>query len=381
MQKRSESWLCSLDAFKILCSTGGYTKLADCPEVRMCANVYADLISSMTIHLMENTDQGDKRVKNELSRKLDIEPNLYMTRKTFIYNIVWTLLISGEGNQVTYPRYNDNGYLDSLIPLKPSQVEFISAGEGYQIKYGDKKFNPDEVLHFVINPDPENPWKGTGYRTTLSDVIKGLKQAAVTKRTLMESPAPSLIVKVDGLTEEFSSKEGREKLGQQYLDSSENGKPWFIPSEAFSVETVKPLTMNDLAISQNVTLDKRTVAGIFRVPPFLVGVGNYNKEEYNNFITSCIMPFAKVLEQVFTKLLTSAFWYWRFNPRSLYAYDLSEIITAGSQMVDRMAMRRNEWRDWVGMSPDDEMNELLALENYIPANKLGEQKTLIGVGE
>jgi hypothetical protein len=50
-------------------------------------------------------------------------------------------------------------------------------------------------------------------------------------------------------------------------------------------------------------------------------------------------------------------------------------------MVDRMAMRRNEWRDWLGMGPDDEMDNLLALENYIPAEMLGQQKKLIGGDE
>lgn len=378
VQKRNESWLCNLDAFTILTSSS-YTKLADCPEVKMCVNVYADLISSMTIYLMENTDLGDVRVKNELSRKMDIEPNKYMTRKTYIYNLVWTLLLTGEGNQVTYPKYDEAGLLDSLVPLKPAALKFKSEGDGYFILNGDKRLNPDEVLHFVINPDPECPWKGTGYQAALGDVLKGLKQAATTKKALMESPAPSLVVKVDGLTEEFSTSEGRQKLGEQYLSSSENGRPWFIPSEAFALEQIKPLTIADLAISENVTLDKRTVAGIFRMPPFLVGVGNYNKEEYNNFITSAVMPMAKGIEQEFTrKILYSDKLYWKFNPRSLYAYDISEIIAAGSQMVDRMAMRRNEWRDWVGMSPDPEMQDILALENFIPADKLGDQNKLNG---
>ena len=114
----------------------------------------------------------------------------------------------------------------------------------------------------------------------------------------------------------------------------------------------------------------------------MVGVGSYNKAEHNDFINTRVMPVAKTIEQEFTrKLLISPDLYWRFNPRSLYAYDLTEIITAGSAMVDRMAMRRNEWRDWIGLSPDSDMDELLALENYIPANQLGNQKKLTGGGE
>ena len=42
-EKRSAVWLCSADAFEVLVGSG-YTKLANCPEVRMCVDIYADLI-------------------------------------------------------------------------------------------------------------------------------------------------------------------------------------------------------------------------------------------------------------------------------------------------------------------------------------------------
>ncbi len=381
--KRSDAistWLCSQDAYRILAGSG-YTPLSNVPEVRMCAHIYADLISSMTLYLMQNTDKGDVRVKNALSYKLDVEPNRLMTRKTFMHNLVSVLMLPGEGNQVTYPRFTADGLLDNLDPLKPSQVSFhdTTDGRNYEVRYGAQHYTPDEVLHFTINPDPERPWVGTGFKAVLKDVVAGLRQAGATKKAILESPAPSIIVKVDGLTEEFSNTEGRKKLRAQYIDSSENGEPWFIPAEAFEVQQVKPLTLKDLALADNIELDKRTVAGIFGVPPFLVGVGAFNAAEFNHFIGSRVMPLAKSIEQELTrKLIISPSMYLRFNPRSLYSYSLTDISTIGGEMTDRMAMTRNEWRDWIGLEPRDDMEELLGLENYIPVSMLGKQKKLTG---
>lgn len=374
------TFLCSTDAWNVL-SCDGYRPLSACPEVRMCVDIYANLISSMTVYLMENTDIGDIRIKNELSRKLDIEPNPLMTRKQLIHCIVRTLLLDGDGNQFTAPVYKD-GYLESLVPLKPSAAIIQNTPNGYVVKYGEHTYNPDELLHFVINPDPEEPWKGTGYRVVLSDVVTGLRQAGKTKQALMESPAPSLVVKIDSNAEELATPKGQQILADRYLSNTRNGKPWMIPAELMDVQQVKPLTLNDLAIKSNMELDKRTVAGLFGVPPFLVGVGNYSAEEYNNFISSRIMPLAKGIEQEMTrKLLISPNWYIRFNYRSLYSYSIDQIVTAGSAMVDRMAMSRNEWRDWAGIAPRADMEELLALENYIPVDRLGDQKKLNEGGE
>lgn len=357
----------------------GYTRFYDVPEVRMCVNAYADLVSSMTIHLMRNTPEGDVRVVNELSRKIDINPNRYMNRKAFVYNIVNTMLTSGDGNCIVYPRYSPGEMLDELIPLRPSATALMERDDGYVIRYGQIEFQPDEVLHFSMNPDPEQPWRGTGFRLSLRDAVKCIKQANSTKTALMSSPAPSLVVKVDALADEFSSAEGRRNLQEKFISDSENGRPWMVPAEMIEVEQVKPLTLSDLAIKDNLELDKRVVAGVLGVPAFMVGVGTYNADEYANFVNTRIMGMAQYIQQELTaKLLYSHEMYWRFNPRSLYNYKLSELITAGQAMVDRMAMRRNEWRDWVGLPPDAEMNELLALENFIPADRLGDQKKLEG---
>lgn len=370
----------SPDAWKVLCGDG-YRPIMKCPEVQMCINVYADLISSMTLRLMRNTERGDIREKNELSRLLDINPNRYMTHMTFFQTIVRALM--ENGNQITYPAYRDGGYLTSLKPLEPMRTSIVPIGDDdYFVNYAGRVLQPDEVLHFILNPDPDQPFIGKGYQASLRDIVRSLRQANATRQALQESPAPSIIVKVDGLTEEFRSPEGRAKLGAQFIDASENGRPWFIPAEAFSVDQVKPLNMTDLAIKDSLELDKRSIAAIFGIPAFLVGVGEFRLEEYQLFVTTRLMAVARIIEQTMTKgLLWSEDLYLSFNPRSLYNYSLNDLVNVGKEMVDRMAMRRNEWRDWMGLPPDSDMDELLALENYVPADRLGDQKKLNGGGE
>jgi HK97 family phage portal protein len=341
----------------------------------MAINKVADLISSMTIHLMKNTKNGDVRVQNELSKKIDISPNQNMTRKTFIHSIVKTMIL--EGNSVVYPK-TENGLIGDLIPMKPSGTSFRENGESYFVNYNGTSYDPQSLLHFSINPDPEKPWFGLGYRAALKDVVQNLRQATATKKGFMESKwKPSVIVRVDALSDEFSGKEGRTRFLEEYIASQNAGEPWVIPSELLDIQQVKPLSLTDLAINEAVTIDKRTVAGILNVPAFVVGAGDYKKDEFNNFISTGILPIAKGIEQELTrKLLISPDLYFKFNSRALYAYDINELSSVGQNLYIRGILTGNEVRSLIGYSPMDGLDELIILENFIPIGSIGDQKKL-----
>lgn len=362
--------------------TSGYTPLTKIPEVVSCARKIAELIGSATIHLMNNTEDGDERIVNNLSRLIDIEPMPNMTRSTWMEGIVMTLLLYGNGNAVVQP-HTWQGYFQSLEPISADRVGFENLGyRDYRITIDGKAKDPKNLLHFVYNPDRTYLWKGTGITVALKDVLENLTQARKTEKAFMKSEyKPSIIVRVDAMIEEFSTPEGRQKLIDDYLKPSKEGAPWLIPAEQFDIQQVKPLTLADLAISDSVKLDKQMVAALFGVPAWVVGAGEYKKDEWNMFIQTKIMSMAKSIASEMTrKLILNPSWYLTFNVWSLMDYDLkavSDVLLAGS---DRGFVNGDEWRDRVHMNPAG-LKEYRVLENYIPWDMAGMQKKLMQGGE
>ena len=344
----------------------------------------AELIGSMTIYLMSNTDEGDVRIVNELSRMIDITPNGTMTRSQWMTAIVMNLLLYGNGNSIVVP-HTHKGILQSMEPIAASRVSFRpkpGSFREYSVEIDGVPRSPESVMHFTYNPDPRYLWKGRGVTVLLKDIANNLKQAQKTENAFMASEwKPSIIVKVDALTEEFASPEGREKLLQSYVKPQRTGEPWLIPAEQFQVEQVRPLTLADLAIKDTVELDKRTVAAVLGVPAFLLGVGEYSQVEWNNFVQTKIMAIALGIQQEMTRtLIVSPKWYLQLNFWSLMDYDLkstSDILLAGA---DRGYVCGDEWRDRMHMAPAG-LKDYKVLENYIPYEYSGKQKKLVQDGD
>ena len=363
-----------------LCCTS-YTSLDQCPEIMTACRRIAELIGSMTIHLMQNTKVGDVRIVNELSRKIDIEPMPNMTRSKWMEAIVMNMLLYGKGNSIVIPHTWD-GLIRSLEPISASRVEFMPAANSYRdykVLIDGQPKNPENLLHFVFNPDKYYLWKGRGVDISLKMLAQNLKQAAETEKGFMESKwKPSVIVKVDAMIDEFSTPEGRQKILDDYVKSAEVGQPWLIPGEQFQVEQIRPLSLADLAIVDTIELDKRTVASILGVPPFVLGVGDYNQKQWNNFIQTVIRPICVAIAQEMTKkLILNERWYLRFNTYSLLDWDVTSISQVFGVLYDRGIVTGNEVRDRLGLDPRDDLDQLLVLENYIPIDKAADQLKLM----
>ena len=243
----------------------GYTRLVDSPDVQAAVGGLADIVSNATIQLMQNTSDGDVRVRNALSRFMDISPWAHGTRKDLIAWIVWTMLTSSCGSAFLLP-HTTHGLLSELEPMPDAVAMSDDNGQSYYVMWRGQRYDSSTVLHFKRYPDPMQPWRGLGLRVSLHDLANSLRQTSATKKGFMSDKwKPSVIVKVDALSDEFADEAGRQRLIDQYLSNSSVGAPWIIPSDMMEVQQVKPLSLTDLAIRDSVELDKRAVASLVGV--------------------------------------------------------------------------------------------------------------------
>lgn len=384
-EPKTDSILLS-DWFETCTVPRGYIKLIDSPEVKSGIEKIAEIVSLMTIHLMKNTKDGDIRVKNGLSRKIDIEPNNYMNRQLFISWVVQEMIL--RGNAIVLPRIDyvssNKTYLRDLIPIVENKRAIIDDinGFGYQVNINNKLYYEDEILNFRYNPDMNKPYKGKSQEILLRDFIDNLAQANATTKDFMENKMlPNVIVKVQGMTDDMDNEEGRTEIERRFLQRSKNGQPWIVPAELMNIEQIRSVTLQDIAIDKTIKLNKESVASILGIPAFLLGVGSYNQQEYNNFIKSKISIICKAIEQELTKkLIINDDMYFKFNTASLLSYDLSEIADVFTNLYTKGIVTGNEVRDKLGMSTLQGLDELIMLENYIPSSEIGNQAKLLEKG-
>ncbi|MBR4543540.1 MAG: phage portal protein [Lachnospiraceae bacterium] len=349
--------------------------------VKICINKIAELVSNMTIYLMQNTDKGNIRIKDEVSRMLDIYPNPIMTRKTFIFNIVRDLCKTG--NAVIMPEVNKDGKITALKYWRPADYMFTNqTADSYIIEKNGQPFMPDTVCHCVLFPDETYPYMGTGFKPLVKETVATICQENATKNAFLSSKyQPPMIVSVNADIDKFQTPEGRKEILDSYISETEQGKPWVIPAGEIDVKSVAPLTLNDLAVNDGIELDLKRVAAAFGMPGFVVGIGQFDKDEYNHFISTTIMSIALAVQQELSrKLFAEPTYFCKFNARSLMHYSLEELTTFVKEMVSIGIESRNEGREEFDLSPvDDEgMDERTVLENFIPVYATGMQKKLKG---
>ena len=241
----------------------GYHRLLDCPEVGACVDRISGIVSTCTIYQMRSTRRGDVRVKDALSRFVDIDPWPGLTTGPLFKSwIVSTLLANGDGNAFVLP-HRAGGRFTALEPMPGAAASEDREHNTSRLSWRGREFGPDDVLHFRLHADPDQPWRGRGYKIPADRLASSLLQTETLKAAL-SSPKykPPLIVSVNS-DSDLSGDDAREEIRKKYLEDTDSGKPWILPAELFKVEQIKPLTLTDLAVKDTMELDKKAVAAIY----------------------------------------------------------------------------------------------------------------------
>ncbi len=358
----------------------GYLRLLDCPEIQAAIDTYASVIGSATIYLMEHRDDGDHRLHNRLARKLDITPWSEGTRQAWVSWIVSTMMGEGDGNAFVLPHFafggDEPGILLDLEPMPGAVPVALDDGRSYEVLWRGQRFDRRALLHFRLFPDPQFPWRGRGYRMTGAELADAIGGADALKASLTSPDyKPPMIVYAD-VDSDFFSDEKREELRKKYLEDTDSGKPWILPEGVMKAEQFKPLSLTDLAIKDTTELNRTAVAALYRMPPFLLGVGPFNREEYNAWIKRSVLPVCQGITQVLTLgLLDNEDWYFAMPEKRIYAYTPLELVDMGLAMSDRGFANGDEVRDFAMMDPAG-LTEFRPLENYIPWDMVALQSKL-----
>ena len=358
----------------VICPTG-YHPLSEAPEVQAAVWWIADMVASMPIQLMANNgSKGDDRIRDALAKMVDTAPWSLGLRQTLMGWVSATMLL--EGNAFVLPQ-TAGGLLQDLRPMPGAIAQLRPDGTPYEVVWKGVAFDPDELLHFPLRPDLQRPWLGQGLRVSLQQVVDSISQTNATKTAYMSSEyKPPVIIAVNS-DSDLSDKEKREEFLDRYVKRKDPSQPMVIPADLMTVSQVRPLSLTDLAVKDGLELDKKTVASVVGVPGYVVGVGAFNKDEHNAFVRTKARYLTDVIRQELTKkLLLSEDRFFRFNARSLYAYDLKDLAQIGEDAYIRGLMTRNEARHWMDLPPVPGGDELVILENFIPADKTGDQKKL-----
>ena len=357
----------------------GYSRLIDAPEVSDCINRIAAILSLATIYLRRNTDQGDVRITDSLSRMVDINPMPGVgTRALLIDWIVSTMLGDGDGNAFVCPRV-EGGEVVALDPMPGAAA--VPMGKSYVVNWDGHPYDPTEVLHFRLHSDPLTPWKGRGIRVSADRLAQSIANTNALKTNLSKPdyrPPMAIIVNADA---DLSDPEAREKFREQYL-SDDPGKPWILPEGLTDVKTWSPMSLVDMAVKDTVELDKKSVCSLLGCPPYMLGLEAYSQSAHNNFVRTTINHIATVIEQTLTLglLPDRPQDYFQFNRRRLYDYDLKTLIDIDNSMADRGYLNGDEVREDAFRDPAG-LTEYKVLENYIPYDMSGLQNKLKGGGD
>lgn len=339
--------------------------------VYQCVRVLSESIGMLPIKLYKRV--GDKNVKDyrhPLYRVLAIKPNCFQTASEFWEYMVKSLSLNGNAYSLIVRNGLDQ--VVELLPIAPNSVS-ISRNDDYSLTYtvvtlNNESFSVKErdILHIKLFND-ETCIKGISPITmarTLLDTEGATQQHA--KNLFSNGVVSNGVIEIPTLLDEESFDLFRNSLLESYTGFRNSNKPLLL--EGGAKWNSISMSNADSQFLESRRFNKEEIAGIFRVPPHLIGDlthATFSNIEHQamEFVQYSLMPYiVKIEQRIISDLLNEeeqTKYYAKFNADALLRGDLNSRY--GAYAIGR----NNGWLSVNDVRAKEDMSPIVGGDIYL----------------
>lgn len=356
--------------------------------VHNCVKILSQSIAQLPLHLMQQTsNKKEKAIDHPLYSLLHDQPNSWMTASEF-----WGMVvahISLRGNFFAYKVMLTDGRTRELLPLAPDIIQSVEQKPNYSLVYNAhlangevKEIKQEKIMHIRglvmngymgINPIEDYAKETVGLGLASEKFVsgyfgKGLQPGAVIKHPLsLSAPAHANL---------------KAALKQKYADLAEDTN-FMLLDEAMDI-SFPAIKLVDAQFLESQKLNESQIAGLFRVPLFLLQAGDApatyaSSEQFMlAFVTHALTPIVVNIEQAIKRdLLTDdekKTYYPKFSMAGLLRGDAATRAEFYQTLINCEVLNPNEARELEDLNPYDGGNEYKTRTSTTKDTKGGDQK-------
>lgn len=373
---------------------GSWQRNLDNPEKRQtllafsavyaCVTIIANDIAKLPINIWKDKAKGGRDLqKNHPIQRLLRKPNDYQTRYDFVFQYVFSKLLSG--NAYVLQRMDARNVITEMHILDPRTTKPMMTESGdvfYECKknplaglFEDTTVPARRIIHDRHNPLGHPLIGVTPLFAAATSAMAGLSMQENSAAFFANMSRTSGVLTAPGKISEEVAK----RLKNDWEDNFTRGK---IGRTAVLGDGLawEPLTINaqDSQLIEQLRWSAEDVARVFRVPSYMLG--DLTKVTYKNseqlarqYYSGCLQPHIECIEMRMDETFG-------FSPNMYTEFDLDVLLRtemdvrflAYKTAIQSGFMTINEARAKEGDAPVKGGDEPLIQVQYVPLSKLGE---------
>ena len=365
------------------------------PTTMSCINIISQGITQIPMCVKRKTADGGFEIIDDHPVKMLLQrPNVYQTPSDFKYSIVETILVHGNCYIRVIRSGNPEDGMDTsgqpvqLVPMDPVDVTVGANAFGiptyYHETYGS--IAAENVIHIR----DLNTFTANGLsRVLLASEIIGAKIAAdrLMSETFRYGVSLNYAITSDGVMQDAETKEHLQRQLSEAFGVGGRRRGGAILLENANMQAIKGSTPADADLRELRQELKNEIAGVLRVPSFMIGgtgADKYNnvRQRLSSFHRDTLQPIIQNIEEAMTlRLIDSMDESVYFDIRDFIKGDFENQAQVASTLVSNGIWTPNEGREYMNTNRHDSeiADELIPpnstvntnLEEPVPANATG----------